>query len=93
MNHENDRSEGGARLLISVKCLPSVVSLRGSTDPDSFEAEQSWLLIFPDWVVYSPDMIYNSLVLQPTHLRDSAILCEPRPPSGSRRRNLQRLLI
>lgn len=31
MNHENDRSEGGARLLISVKALPS----------DSFEAEQS----------------------------------------------------
>lgn len=65
MNHENDRSEGGARLLISVKCLPSVVSLRGSTDPDAFEAEQSWLLICPDWAVYSPDMIYNSLVLQP----------------------------
>lgn len=65
MNHENDRSEGGARLLISVKCLPSVVSLWGSTDPDCFEAEQSWLLI---WAVYSSgyvDMIYNSLVLQP----------------------------
>lgn len=62
MNHENDRSEGGARLLISVKCLPSVVSLWGSTDPDCFEAEQSWLLI---WAVYSSDMISNSLVLQP----------------------------
>lgn len=41
MNHENDRSEGGAGLLKSVGSLPSVLSLRGSLGPDAFEAEQS----------------------------------------------------
>lgn len=65
MNHENDRNEGGERLLISVKSLPSVVSLWGSLGPDSFEAEQSWLLKCHERAVYSPDMIYNSLLWQP----------------------------
>lgn len=76
MNHENDRSEGGARLLISVKSLPSVVSLWGSLGPESFEAEQSWLLNCHERTVNRPDMIYELFTMTTTHLRDPVIFCQ-----------------